>query len=87
VSSISLLAGPIRLKLFLTFLPLVKCSRERLFLALGFELFAVSDNKFMGMFVLPGAVDGIQNERHSLLKRQKILLSCLNEFKNISRAL
>ncbi|AQL00593.1 Dynamin-related protein 5A [Zea mays] len=62
-------------------------SRERLFLALGFELFAVSDNKFMGMFVLPGAVDGIQNERHSLLKRQKILLSCLNEFKNISRAL
>uniref|UniRef100_A0A0A9FBW1 Uncharacterized protein n=1 Tax=Arundo donax TaxID=35708 RepID=A0A0A9FBW1_ARUDO len=61
--------------------------RERLFLALGFELFVVNDDKFMDMFVAPGAVDAIQNERHSLLKRQKILLSCLNEFKNISRAL
>ncbi|KAF8751436.1 hypothetical protein HU200_012112 [Digitaria exilis] len=61
--------------------------RERLFLALGFELFAVNDEKFMDMFVAPGAVDTIQNERQSLLKRQKILLSCLNEFKNISRAL
>jgi hypothetical protein len=47
----------------------------------------VSDDKFMDMFVAPGAVDAIQNERQSLLKRQKILLSCLNEFKNISRAL
>jgi hypothetical protein len=63
------------------------CSRERLFLALGFELFAVNDDKFMDMFVSPGAVDSIQNERQSLLKRQKILLSCLSEFKNISRAL
>jgi hypothetical protein len=63
------------------------CSRERLFLALGFELFAVNDDKFMDMFVSPGAVDSIQNERQSLLKRQKILLSCLSEFKNISRTL
>ncbi|KAL6845577.1 hypothetical protein ACP4OV_025072 [Aristida adscensionis] len=61
--------------------------RERLFLALGFELFAVNDDKFMDMFVAPGAVDAIQNERHSLIKRQKTLLSCLNEFKNISRSL
>lgn len=61
--------------------------RERLFLALGFELFAVNDDRFMDMFVAPGAVDAIQNERQSLLKRQKILLSCLNEFKNISRTL
>jgi hypothetical protein len=62
-------------------------SRERLFLALGFELFAVNDDKFMDMFVSPGAVDSIQNERQSLLKRQKILLSCLSELKNISRTL
>ncbi|XP_062206853.1 dynamin-related protein 5A-like isoform X2 [Phragmites australis] len=61
--------------------------REKLFLALGFELFAVNDDKFMDMFVAPGAVDAIQNERQSLLKRQKVLLSCLNEFKNISRSL
>ncbi|KAM0919182.1 hypothetical protein ACQ4PT_008381 [Festuca glaucescens] len=61
--------------------------RERLFLALGFELFAVNDDKFMDMFVSPGAVDSIHNERQSLLKRQKILLSCLSEFKNISRTL
>jgi hypothetical protein len=68
-------------------LPLVNCSRERLFLALGFELFAVNDEKFMDMFVAPGSVDAIQNERQSLLKRQKILMSCLHDFKNISRTL
>nr|CAB3474244.1 unnamed protein product [Digitaria exilis] len=79
---------------YVSLIPLSACSvlevtktRERLFLALGFELFAVNDEKFMDMFVAPGAVDTIQNERQSLLKRQKILLSCLNEFKNISRAL
>lgn len=70
-----------------TFVLLMQCSRERLFLALGFELFAVNDEKFMDMFVSPGTIDCIQNERQSLLKRQKILLSCLSEFKNISRTL
>ncbi|XP_039819194.1 dynamin-related protein 5A-like isoform X3 [Panicum virgatum] len=60
---------------------------ERLFLALGFELFAVKDDKFMNMFVAPGAVDAIQNERESLLKHQKTFVSCLNEFKNISSTL
>jgi hypothetical protein len=69
------------------FLLLVKCSCERLLLALDVDLFAVSDDKFMDMFAAPGAVDAIQKECQSLLKRQKILLSCLNEFKNISRAL
>jgi hypothetical protein len=69
------------------FFQTLKCSRERLFLALGFELFAVNDEKFMDMFVAPGSVDAIQNERQSLLKRQKMLMSCLNEFKNISRTL
>ncbi|KAG6480835.1 dynamin-related protein 5A-like [Zingiber officinale] len=61
--------------------------RERLFVALGLELFAVNDEKFMDMFVAPGAVDILQNERQSLNKRQKILQSCLNEFKNITRTL
>jgi len=50
---------------------MMQCSHERLFLALGFELFAVKDDKFMNMFVAPGAVDAIQNERESLLKHQK----------------
>ncbi|KAJ3671000.1 hypothetical protein LUZ60_008426 [Juncus effusus] len=61
--------------------------RERLFLVLGMDLFAVNDEKFMDMFVAPGAIEGIQNERQSLLKRQKTLQSCLNEFKNLSRSL
>ncbi|XP_020106035.1 dynamin-related protein 5A [Ananas comosus] len=61
--------------------------RERLFLALGLDLFAVSDEKFMDMFVAPGAIDVLQSEYQSLHKRQKILQSCLSEFKNISRAL
>jgi len=60
---------------------------ERLFLALGFELFAINDDKFMNMFVAPGAVEAIQNERESLLKCQKTFVSCLNEFKNISSTL
>ena len=55
--------------------------------ALGLDLFAVNDEKFMDMFVAPGAIDVLQNERESLQKRQKILHSCLNEFKNIARAL
>ncbi|XP_061370760.1 dynamin-related protein 5A [Gastrolobium bilobum] len=61
--------------------------RDRLVVALGLDLFAVNDEKFMDMFVAPGAIDVLQNERMSLMKRQKILHSCLNEFKNVARAL
>ncbi|KAG8386324.1 hypothetical protein BUALT_Bualt03G0137100 [Buddleja alternifolia] len=61
--------------------------RERLMVALGLDLFAVNDEKFMDMFVEPAALDILQNERESLQKRQKILHSCLTEFKNIARAL
>ncbi|XP_059283457.1 dynamin-related protein 5A [Lycium ferocissimum] len=61
--------------------------RERLFVALGLDLFAVNDEKFMDMFVAPGAIDSLENERQSLQKRQKILHSCLNEFKSVARAL
>lgn len=61
--------------------------REHLMVALGLDLFAVSDEKFMEMFVAPGTIDALENERLSLQKRQKILLSCLNEFKNVARSL
>ncbi|PKA65352.1 Dynamin-related protein 5A [Apostasia shenzhenica] len=61
--------------------------RERLVVALGLDLFAVKDDKFMDMFVAPGAIDLLHDEQQSLQKRQKILQSCLNEFKNIARAL
>ncbi|KAK9085316.1 hypothetical protein Sjap_025727 [Stephania japonica] len=61
--------------------------RERLVVALSLDLFAVNDDKFMDMFVAPGAIDALQNERQSLHKRQKTLQSCLQEFKNIARAL
>ncbi|KAJ4841903.1 Dynamin- protein 5A [Turnera subulata] len=61
--------------------------RDRLVVALGLDLFAVNDEKFMDMFVAPGAIDVLQNERQSLQKRQKILESCLNEFKTVARAL
>lgn len=61
--------------------------RDRLVVAVGLDLFAVSDEKFMDMFVAPGAIDILQNERQSLQKRQKILQLCLNEFKTIARAL
>ncbi|KAK9060447.1 hypothetical protein SSX86_021151 [Deinandra increscens subsp. villosa] len=61
--------------------------RERLMVALGLDLFAVNDEKFMDMFVAPGAIDILQNERQSLHKRQKILHSCLTEFKSVARSL
>ncbi|XP_019153811.1 PREDICTED: dynamin-related protein 5A [Ipomoea nil] len=61
--------------------------RERLFVALGLDLFAVNDEKFMDMFVSPGSIDILQNERQSLHKRQKMLHSCLNEFKSVARGL
>lgn len=56
-------------------------------LAFGLDLFAVNDEKFMDMFVAPGAIDVLQNERQSLQKRQKVLQSCLNEFKSVARSL
>ncbi|KAJ0977407.1 hypothetical protein J5N97_012881 [Dioscorea zingiberensis] len=61
--------------------------RNNLFVALGVDLFAVSDDKFMDMFVAPGAIDVLQSERQSLNKRHKILQSCLSEFKNIAHTL
>lgn len=54
---------------------------------LGLDLFAVTDEKFMDMFIAPEAIDMLQNEKQSLQKRQKILHSCLNEFKNVARSL
>lgn len=56
-------------------------------LAIGLDLFAVNDERFMDMFIVPGAIDVLQNERQSLQKRQKILQTCLNEFKSVARAL
>ncbi|MBA0705483.1 hypothetical protein Golax_017674 [Gossypium laxum] len=61
--------------------------RDRLVVALGLDLFAVNDEKFMDMFIAPDAIEMQHNERQSLQKRQKILQSCLNEFKNVARAL
>ncbi|KAK1414313.1 hypothetical protein QVD17_30057 [Tagetes erecta] len=61
--------------------------RERLMVALGLDLFAVNDENFMDMFVAPGAIDILQNERQNLHKRQKILHSCLTEFKSVARSL
>lgn len=55
--------------------------------ALGLDLFAVNDDKFMDMFVAPGAIDVLQNERQKLQKRQKMLQSCLTEFKTVARSL
>ncbi|EPS69393.1 hypothetical protein M569_05370, partial [Genlisea aurea] len=61
--------------------------REELRIVLGLDLFAVSDSKFMEMFFVPGAIDELEEERLSLQKRQKLLRSCLNDFKNVARGL
>ncbi|KAI3803474.1 hypothetical protein L1987_31626 [Smallanthus sonchifolius] len=60
---------------------------EGLMVALGVDLFAVKDEEFMDMFVAPGAIDILQNERESLLKLQKTLHSCLTEFKSVATSL
>ncbi|KAL6999524.1 Dynamin-related protein 5A [Sarracenia purpurea var. burkii] len=65
---------------------LIPC-RDHLVAAVGLDLFAVNDEKFMDMFVAPGSIDTLQNERRSLHKRQKTLNSCLNEFKIVARSL
>ncbi|KAL4334184.1 hypothetical protein GQ457_07G014650 [Hibiscus cannabinus] len=61
--------------------------RDRLVVELGLDLFAVNDEKFMDMFVSPAAIDALQQKRQSLQYRQKVLQSCLTEFKNVARAL
>ncbi|XP_078428268.1 dynamin related protein 5A [Wolffia australiana] len=61
--------------------------RDRLVVALGVDLFAVNDEKFMNMFMMPGVVDFLKKEHENLLKRRNILHSCLNEFRSIARAL
>ncbi|XP_076923662.1 dynamin-related protein 5A-like [Bidens hawaiensis] len=61
--------------------------QEGLMVTLGVDLFAVKDEKFMDMFVAPGAIDILQSERESLLKRQMILHSCLTEFKSVATSL
>ena len=81
------LAYIIPMEFLIWFVLMMQCSRERLFLALSLELFAVKDDKFMNIFVAPGAVEAIQNERESLLKCQRTFVSYLNEFKNISSTL
>jgi len=55
--------------------------------SLGMDLFAVNDEMFMDMFVAPGAIDTLHNEKRSLQKRQKMLQSCLMEFKTVARTL
>ena len=55
--------------------------------SLVMDLLAVNDEKFMDMFVAPGAIDILQNERQSLQKRQNSLQSCLDEFKSVAMTL
>ncbi|MBA0624989.1 hypothetical protein Godav_010249 [Gossypium davidsonii] len=61
--------------------------RDRLVVELGLDLFAVNDEKFMDMFVSPAAIEVLQHKRQSLQNRQKVLQSCLTEFKNVARSL
>lgn len=75
------------LLLLIIYLFLFTRSQDRLAVDMFIDLFAVGDEKFMDMFVAPGTVAHLQDERQSLHKRQKVLQSCLTEFKNIARTL
>lgn len=62
-------------------------SRDELSIEVAAELFAVSDEQFLKMFVAPGAMENLESERQSLLKRSTTLQTCLNEFRRLAWSL
>lgn len=62
-------------------------SRDELSIEVAAELFAVSDDQFLKMFVAPGAIENLESERQSLLKRSTTLQTCLNEFRRLAWSL
>jgi hypothetical protein len=65
----------------------VKCSRNELGINVQLQLFAVSDEKFLDMFVAPGAIEKLEAERMVLQKRCNTLHTCLAEFRTLARSL
>lgn len=63
------------------------CSRDQLAIDVSVEVFGVSDDKFLEMFVAPGAVEKLENERAVLQKRCATLQTCLQEFRTLARSL
>ncbi|CAM6098893.1 unnamed protein product [Calypogeia fissa] len=61
--------------------------RDRLSGEIGVELFAVTDDRFMEMFIAPGAVEQLELQRETLSKRCSTLSNCLNEFRALARSI
>lgn len=51
------------------------------------EVFGVSDDKFLEMFVAPGAIEKLEREYATLQKRSMTLLTCLHEFRTLAHSL
>ena len=51
------------------------------------EVFGVSDDKFLEMFVAPGAIEQLEQEYAALQKRSTTLLACLHEFRTLAHSL
>jgi len=51
------------------------------------EVFGDSDEKFLEMFVAPGAIEKLEQEYMTLKKRNDTLLTCLQEFHTLAHSL
>ncbi|KAG0589894.1 hypothetical protein KC19_1G056300 [Ceratodon purpureus] len=51
------------------------------------EVFGVTDDKFLEMFVAPGAIEKLEREHAILQKRSMTLLTCLHEFRTLAHSL
>lgn len=56
-------------------------------IAVQVEVFGVSDDKFLEMFVAPGALEKLEQEYATLKKRSDTLLICLHEFRTLAHSL
>ncbi|KAL2611519.1 hypothetical protein R1flu_023211 [Riccia fluitans] len=61
--------------------------RDRLAGEVAVELFATTDEKFMQMFIAPGALEKLQNERETLSKHCLTLSTSLEEFRTLACSL
>lgn len=51
------------------------------------EVFGVKDDKFLEMFVAPGAKEQLEQEYENLQKRSMSLMTCLHEFRTLAHSL
>lgn len=62
-------------------------SRNQQAIDVQMEVFGVKDDKFLEMFVAPGAKEQLEQEYENLQKRSMSLMTCLHEFRTLAHSL